>query len=142
LIEVFVWTKSNPPPSSNENVATTAFEFVFCFSRDIKKGSRKIPCKIFKGHELSTNYTSGVADGKEFGHGAVFPVAFPEHFISKCAESTVLDLFLGSGSTLIACEKTGRRCFGMEIDPHYCDVILKRFEDFTGKVATLEARHG
>ena len=47
----------------------------------------------------------------------------------------VLDLFLGSGSTLIACEKTNRKCYGMEIDAHYCDVIVKRWEDYTGKKA-------
>lgn len=40
----------------------------------------------------------------------------------------VLDLFLGSGSTLIACERTGRRCVGLELDPVYCDVILGRWE--------------
>ena len=50
----------------------------------------------------------------------------------------VLALFLGSGSTLIACEKTGRKCYGMEIDPHYCDVIVKRWEQFTGKKAILD----
>lgn len=43
--------------------------------------------------------------------------------------------FLGSGSTLIACEKTGRKCYGMELDPHYCSVIIKRWQDFTGKEA-------
>ena len=48
-----------------------------------------------------------------------------------------LDLFLGSGSTLIACEKTGRTCYGMEIDPKYCDVIIKRWEDYTGQKAEL-----
>lgn len=47
----------------------------------------------------------------------------------------VLDLFLGSGSTLIACEKLNRKCYGMELDPHYCDVIIQRWEDFTGKKA-------
>ena len=50
---------------------------------------------------------------------------------------TVLDYFLGSGSTLIACEKTGRRCFGMEIDAKYCDVIISRWEQFSGKIAVL-----
>jgi DNA modification methylase len=49
----------------------------------------------------------------------------------------VLDFFGGSGSTLIACEKTNRRCFMMELDPKYVDVILKRWEDFTGKKAVL-----
>jgi len=49
--------------------------------------------------------------------------------------SNVLDVFLGSGSTLIVCEKTGRKCYGMEIDPHYCDVIVKRWQDYTGQQA-------
>jgi len=43
-----------------------------------------------------------------------------------------MDLFLGSGSTLIACEKTNRICYGMELDPKYIDVIIKRYEDYTG----------
>ncbi len=46
--------------------------------------------------------------------------------------------FSGSGTAFIACEKTGRRCFGLEIDPHYCDVIITRWEAFTGLTATLE----
>jgi DNA modification methylase len=50
----------------------------------------------------------------------------------------VLDLFLGSGSTLIACEKTGRKCYGMELSPQYVDVIIKRWQDFTGKKAVRE----
>ena len=50
----------------------------------------------------------------------------------------VVDLYGGSGSTLIACEKTCRHCRIMELDPAYCDVIVKRWEDFTGKKATLE----
>lgn len=49
--------------------------------------------------------------------------------------NNVLDVFLGSGSTLIACEKTNRKCYGMEIDPHYCDVIVKRWEEYTGNKA-------
>jgi hypothetical protein len=53
------------------------------------------------------------------------------------ADSAVLDLFGGSGSTLIACEKTARNCFMMELDPHYCDVIVARWEKFTGKKAEL-----
>ena len=50
----------------------------------------------------------------------------------------VADLYGGSGSTLIACEKTSRHCRMMELDPAYCDVIVKRWEDFTGKKAILE----
>ena len=50
----------------------------------------------------------------------------------------VYDGFLGSGSTLIACEKVQRICYGMELEPKYCDVIIKRWEQFTGLKAELE----
>ena len=56
---------------------------------------------------------------------------------SKSKPKSVLDVFLGSGSTLIACEKTNRVCYGMELDEHYCDVIINRWEQFTGKKAEL-----
>jgi len=56
---------------------------------------------------------------------------------SSRANEVVLDLFLGSGSTLIAAEKTGRKCYGMELDPKYCDVVVKRWEAFTGQKAEL-----
>ena len=46
-----------------------------------------------------------------------------------------MDLFLGSGPTLIAAEQLERRCYGMEIDPAYCDVIIKRWENLTGETA-------
>ena len=55
--------------------------------------------------------------------------------ISSNDNSIVLDLFGGSGSTLIACEKTGRSCRMMELDHKYCDVIIKRWQDFTGRKA-------
>ncbi len=51
----------------------------------------------------------------------------------------VLDAFLGSGSTLISCEKTKRICYGLELDTKYCDVIIKRWQNFTGKDAVLES---
>ena len=51
----------------------------------------------------------------------------------------MLDLFGGSGSTLIACEKTGRNARLMELDPKYCDVIVSRWQAFVGKAATLQA---
>jgi len=57
--------------------------------------------------------------------------------INCYSDKKVFDPFLGSGSTLIACEKTNRVCYGMEIDPHYCDITIKRWEDFTGNKAEL-----
>ncbi len=50
----------------------------------------------------------------------------------------VYDPFLGSGTTLIACEQLDRRCYGIEIEPKYVDVAVRRWQNFTGKRATLE----
>ena len=47
-------------------------------------------------------------------------------------DEIILDLFLGSGSTMIAAEKINRRCYGMELDPKYCDIIINRWEEYTG----------
>jgi DNA modification methylase len=58
--------------------------------------------------------------------------------ISSNENEILIDLFGGSGSTLIACEKTNRKCFMMELDPHYCAVILDRWQKFTGKKAHRE----
>jgi DNA modification methylase len=54
----------------------------------------------------------------------------------------IADPFLGSGTTLIAAEQLGRKCYGMEISPQYCDVIVKRWETLTGKKAELEVQDG
>jgi len=74
----------------------------------------------------------------KYQHPTQKPVELAETAFSHHKKGTVLDLFLGSGSTLIAAEKTKRKCYGMELDPKYCDVIVKRWEDFTGKKAHLE----
>ena len=69
------------------------------------------------------------------GHATPKPVVMIERIIKSSSQEKVIEPFLGSGSTLIACEKTNRKCYGMEIDPHYCDVIVKRWEDYTGNKA-------
>jgi len=72
-------------------------------------------------------------------HPTMKPVALIEYPITNSSRGgdVVLDLFGGSGSTLIACEKTGRHSRLMELDPRYCDVIVKRWQDFTGQQAHL-----
>ena len=60
-----------------------------------------------------------------------------ENFSEK--NETILDVFLGSGSTLIACEQTDRLCYGLELDPHYVDVICKRWQTLTGELPILES---
>ncbi len=71
----------------------------------------------------------------------------PVELIRRClinstpARGTVYEPFCGSGSTLIACEELGFKCVAVEIDPAYCDVIVTRWQNLTGKEATLEG-HG
>ena len=71
---------------------------------------------------------------KDYDHPTQKPVEIIERAITNSSEQeyTVLDPFSGSGSTLIASEKTGRICYGMELDPKYIDVIVQRYVDYTG----------
>lgn len=84
----------------------------------------------------------GLIKESEHGEKRIHPTQKPIALAEWCFENygnpnIVLDLFLGSGSTLIACEKTNRICYGIEIDPHYCSVIIERWEKYSGKKAEL-----
>jgi DNA modification methylase len=70
-------------------------------------------------------------------HPAEFPVELPARCIKMHSRpgDIILEPFCGAGTTLIAAEQLGRRCYGVELDPHYCDIILARWEQFTGKKA-------
>jgi len=88
----------------------------------------------FSGDRPKAVWEIGADSPEGFVHPTQKPVALAEYALSHHkGKKNILDLFLGSGSTLIACEKTNRKCYGMELDPHYCSVIIKRFEEHTGK---------
>ena len=74
-------------------------------------------------------------------HPTVKPVAMVADALRDCSRrgEIVLDAFAGSGSTLIAAQKTGRRARLLEYDPAYCDTIVRRWQDYTGKLATLDS---
>ncbi len=78
-----------------------------------------------------------VAPGGNGAHAAAFPVGLPEFFIKAFSDDgdVIFDPFMGSGSTMIAAEKTNRSALGIEISPAYCDVIVERWETFTGEKA-------
>jgi len=80
----------------------------------------------------------------EYIHPTQKPVRLAERALKATneKENIIIDLFGGSGSTLIACEQMGRRCYMMELDPKYCDVIVQRWEEFTGKKAIKEGENG
>ena len=131
LVEQICWKKSSTIP------------FKGCLMRDWE------PVYVFSTNKQSLNVKSVTSNFWEISntgvqqenHKACFPVALPEKAIGMVNSNTgiVLDVFGGSGSTLIACEKTGRINRSMELDPKYCDVIVKRWQDYTGKQSTLES---
>ena len=109
--------------------------FELCWSK--AKHKRMVARILWSGHHGMQK-----DDAKKRIHPTQKPVELVVWFFdyySMQDKRVVVDLFGGSGSTLIACEKTNRDCCMMELDPKYCDVIIKRWQDFTGKEATLEA---
>ena len=93
------------------------------------------------GKRIGSVWTINKDGATTYVHPTQKPVALAEEALDKTTNrnAVVLDLFGGSGSTLIACEKTNRHARLMELDPKYCDVIVKRWQEFTGKTATLES---
>ena len=93
------------------------------------------------GKRIGSVWKVGKDYAADYVHPTEKPVALAEEAIDKTTRigAIVLDLFGGSGSTLIACEKNNRFSRLMELDPKYCDVIIQRWQNFTGKAATLES---
>lgn len=91
------------------------------------------PGLAYPGNRLPTFSSSHEATG----HAAAFPVGLPEFFINAYTDDgdAIYDPFMGSGSTLIAAERTDRRGYGIEISPAYCDVICERWQNTTGQQA-------
>jgi site-specific DNA-methyltransferase (adenine-specific) len=88
-------------------------------------------------------YARAKSNREERHHPTQKPVGLMAWCVHQSNDAkTIYDPFLGSGTTLIAAEQLGRKCYGMEISPQYCDVIVKRWETLTGKKAQLEASNG
>jgi DNA modification methylase len=129
-----VWSKPNPMPSLSKRHPTWNTELCVYAS----KGSKRVVNFPEGSHFLSCREVVKKSDGS---HPTQKPVELIEPIVlfSSNKDQIITDLFGGSGSTLIACEKTNRINYSMEIDEKYCDVIVKRWQDFTGKLATLES---
>jgi len=124
-----VWDKTG----GNESMMNVGFNANFELVWTKQKHKRDLIKHTWKG-------VAGMKkeDGNRV-HPTQKPIGLCEYFIEKWSKERVIDLFLGSGSTLLACEKTNRKCYGMELDEHYCDVIVKRWQNYTGKEAMLES---
>lgn len=126
------WDRTGNSENLN-NILGSSFEL--CWSKNRHKYEiARITWKGVLGHSKKD-------DGEKKVHPSMKPVKLHEWFFDKWGKykNKIVDLYGGSGSTLIACEKTHRKCYMMELDPHYCDVILARWEKYTGKEARLDA---
>jgi len=88
---------------------------------------------------LSTVFSLNKAQMDTGGHQHGKPIAWVEAIFNGVGGVKYLDLFGGSGSTIIACEKTRRECFTMELNPINVDIIVKRWQDYTGKIANCKS---
>ena len=120
---VIVWVKNNWSMGDLEHEHARQTELIVFYSGKNHRWAKERP----------TDFVEARRTGNKL-HPTQKPVELIVYIIGWCIGS-IFEPFLGSGSTLIACEKTNRKCYGMEIDPHYCDVIVKRWEDYTGKKA-------
>jgi DNA modification methylase len=139
FIDMAIWDKKHGAPQMAKNVMSNRFEYII-FLGQTENPSRAIPTANFQG-TIQNVYEGKPNRNNEFSkiHAATFPVDFPEWAITNFTQNNaiVADCFGGTGTTLIACEKHHRHARLMELDPKYCDVIVKRWEDFTGKKAVL-----
>lgn len=118
-----------------------AFKREYCSLRDeyLRKTiySKNLPKEEFSEWGLYGVWEFNTVHERLGGHAAAFPLELPVRYIKihSYEGDTVLDPFGGTGTTLIAAEQLGRKCRMMERDPHYCDVIIARWEKFTGQKA-------
>lgn len=132
-----VWSKPNPMPSLSKRHWTWNTELICYATRG--KHTFNFPKE---GHALST-WTINKKNG-DTGHPTEKPVEVPAMAVTHSSKENdiVLDLFGGSGSTLIACEQLNRTCYMMELDPHYCDIIIERWQNLTGETARKVEQDG
>jgi DNA modification methylase len=138
LIDIAIWNKKHGAPQMAANVMNNAFEFIVLLGKD--KSSRSIPLGKFHG-TVQNVFESNKLVNNEFSdiHKAMMPVEFAELVISKLMSQakTIIDPFGGIGTTMIACEKLGKKSISIELDPKYVDNAVKRWESYTGKTAEL-----
>jgi DNA modification methylase len=143
LINVCVWVKNNGGMGS---FYRSQHEFVFVFKTGSASHRNNVQLGCHGRNRTNVWMYGGANDfGRGAGEGDLLalhptpkPVAMVADAILDCTErgDIVLDGFLGSGSTLIAAQRTGRCCYGIEIDPVYVDAVVRRWQTMTGQPAT------
>ena len=125
IADIAVWVKSNPQPAMAKNVMNSAFEY-FIFISTGDNVTRAINTGDFRG--TFSNVFNGKVnnENKVKEHKAAFSTTMCGEFIKTFSKNSVIDCFLGTGSTMVAAHQLNRKCYGMELDPKYCQVIIDR----------------
>ena len=127
-VDEIIWIKGHGQPAASKNVLNSRFEHIIIF-RNEDKPKRTITTGDF--HGTISNYYEGNGNSKnEFSsvHAATFPIHLPEFIIKNFCKRFVLDLFIGTGTTMVAAHQLNRKCYGMELDPKYCQVVIDRMK--------------
>ena len=132
--DIAFWKKLQVAPSMASNVMNSQVELIIITSKE--SNNRAINTGNFRGNLSNIIETKSASHENEHSdiHNATFPLTFVSHFVDNFTQvnDIVLDCFIGLGTTLIACEKTDRVCYGMELSEKYCEVICQRYEKLTG----------
>ena len=144
LVDFVTRDKGHAAPAMASGVMSSRFEWMVIFSTK-DNASRAVPLSSWRGTVQSV-YSAPPQRNNDFSkvHAATMPIHVPAWVMQTLCDQakSVYEPFCGTGTTLIAAEQLGRKCFGMEISPAYCDVIVQRWEKLTGKTATLEVING
>ena len=132
--DLIYWDKANPTPTMNKHVISSATELIIAFGQN---SSRAFSQELGFWRGIIEGPTASSSNEYADIHKATFPLYLPSEIVQRFTEKggTVLDCFGGTGTTMIACEELGRKCFMIELEPRYCDVIINRWEQYTGRKA-------
>ena len=129
LSNMIIWDKGGGGIGDLEHTFSTDYEIILCSNNGAK----------ITGKRIGSVWSVSKDNVNDYVHATQKPVKLSAIAIENTTNKNgiILDVFGGSGSTLIACEQTNRNCYTMELDPKYCDVIIKRWETLTGEKAVL-----
>lgn len=129
LSNMLIWDKGGGGIGDLKHTFATDYEVILCANNGAEVKQKRI----------GSVWSIGKDNASTYNHPTQKPVKLSATAITHTTTKggNVLDVFGGSGSTLMACEQTDRNCYMCELDEHYCDVIIQRWEDYTGKKAEL-----
>lgn len=141
VCDLVTWDKGHAAPQMAAGVMASRYEWLVIMSRQ-RPASRAVPLSSWRGTMQSVYFGPPQRNNENADiHGATFPTHLPAFVIgdlcNRCAG--VVDCFCGTGTTIIAAEQLGRRCFAIEIEPIYVDVAVRRWQKLTGKEAVHDA---